>query len=276
MVCQSRARCCVMGCLMTTAKARLGSVASCSRLFLASIALLVGCGAPMGNADASASDATVDSADATTAAQDASSGDSDRRTATRAERPRECPASAPIADTFNWAPPRVRRGSCTTEQVQRAAQGIQTLAISEANFRPMLGDSCYECVFSDPESDTSWGPVLEPSGGNPFWYLNLGGCMIAAGASTACGIAANDYPRCAYAACDGCPLPDLDACVYGPNIYADGGACSAVNAQYRRACARTASQYQRCYGAENIAPADWNALVINELCGPTTTADAGM
>lgn len=242
-------------------------------LFLTSIAALVGCGGATPPVDASTNDASMDAVDVAQMPAD-SGGDAGRVIASRTERPRECPATAPIADTYNWAPPRVRRGSCTAEQVRRAAQNIENTPTTEANFRPMLGDRCYECVFSDPESDATWGPILKPSGGNLFWYLNLGGCMIAAGASVACGIAANNYPRCAYAACDGCAIPDLDACVYGPQVYAPGGACSAINAEYRRACARTTAQYQRCYGPENIAPPDWNALVINELCGPTT--DAGM
>ncbi|MFO0561483.1 MAG: hypothetical protein U0269_25965 [Polyangiales bacterium] len=242
---------------------------------LIAVISLCACGPthPLPNA-ASLQDAAMD-ATADAAANDAqSSSDSGRVMATRADRPRECPATMPIADTYNWAPPHVRRGSCTTEQVQQLAAAIQTTPINEATYRAMLGDRCYECAISDPEMDATWGAVLRQSASNIFSYGNVGGCMVAAGASLPCGIAANNYGRCAFAACDGCGVTDLRACTADPAIYAAGGPCSAARVAYQRACANTNTQFQRCYGPDGISEQDWIALIATELCGPSP--DAGM
>lgn len=255
-----------------------GAHRSAARLsLLVAGVLLIGCGGSGPAPDASGMDSGADATSADSAqsdSADSAQSDSGRVFASRPDRPRECPATMPIADTYHWAPPRVRRGSCTSEQARWIADALERIPINEATYRAMAGDSCYDCVFSDPETANAWGAILLPSGSNLRSYGNVGGCMIAAGASLACGIAANNYGRCTLAACDGCGVADMDACVQDPRLYAPGGACSAARVDYQRACQQTTVQYQRCYGPDNISAADWSNLIITEMCGGAT--DGGM
>ncbi len=59
-----------------------------------------------------------------------------------------------------------------------------------------------------------------------------------------------------------------------PEIYGTGGACFAASSTDRRSWGRTGRQYDFRYGPDGIAASEWNALVINELCGPAP--DAGL
>lgn len=192
----------------------------------------------------------------------------------RADRPSGCPYRTTVTDTYSWAPPRRRPGACTATQIDALRLGIVNDGYAEGALRRVAGDACFSCAFSNPETDEAWGPVLIPSPSNPLPYLNVGGCMAFAGASVACGRASLRYQRCAYAACDGCEIQDIDTCVNDPQIYATGGACAGARAAYLLACQGTQAAYARCWGPDNISVEDWYGLLLTEFCGPA--ADGGM
>lgn len=225
-------------------------------------------GASEAGADAGAPDASDEDADA-------SSGDGGLTLGVRADRPAGCPTTVAVRDSYHWAPPHVRPNACSAQQIEALRSGIEAgWPYSDRRYVTALGAACHACVFSNQETDKTWGAIMVSTPSNPTEYLNVGGCMLAAGVSEACGRAAHVYPRCAYAACDGCDLPDVEACVYSPRVYAAGGPCADVRTAYRLACRDTMQAYARCYGPDGIALPEWAALVAGVLCGPAP--DGGM
>ncbi len=220
-------------------------------------------------ADAAATDvlaATMDAGGATTDVGAPEDGALIR--GVRADRPSACPYRSPVTDTYSWAPPRAQRGACTTQQIDALRREIVDNGYGESTLRGLVGDGCFTCVFSNPETDSAWGPMLVPTPSNPLPYLNVGGCSVLVGATLGCGRASLRYQRCAYAACDGCEAQDVDTCVNDPQLFASGGACASARAAYLLSCQNTQGIYARCWGPDGISYEDWMGLVFTEFCGP--------
>ncbi len=189
----------------------------------------------------------------------------------RADRPAECPARTPIADTFDWSPPRVARGACSAAEIEMVGALLARSVPTEAMLRRSLSAQCFSCAFSQPD-DPTWSALTLSRELPPQWRANEGGCLVAAGASEACGRAYNNFQQCAWAACDGCGFAEGSACYLDPMIFAAGAACDGYRAQYRRACPAVSRAYNTCIDEAETELPDIARRLLGVMCGPAVDA----
>lgn len=212
-----------------------------------------------------AADVAIDDASATDAS-DAPS-DSGRFTGMRADRPAECPAAAPIADSYDWAPPRLQPSACSQADLDAIRALFMRSNVTVTDLQQSVSAGCFACAYTAP-GDVTWGALTVASVGFVRWTANEAGCIVGARASEACGLAYNNYQQCAYAACDGCDVRDLLACYDDPALFASGGACAAYLTQYRRSCQSTGRAFDQCVDAMDTTFSTSAARVVGVMCGP--------
>lgn len=216
-------------------------------------------------------DATDDVAEAPDAALDAPS-DGGRFIGVRADRPAACPATEPIADSYDWAPPRLQASSCSEADLDAVRALFQRSNVDVSDLRRAVSASCFACAYTAPD-DVTWGALTVATVGFVRWTANEAGCLVGARTSEACGRAYSNYQRCAYAACDGCDTPDQLDCYDDPALFASGGACAVYLTQYRRSCQSTGRAFDQCVDAVDTSFSASAARVVGVMCGPP--ADGG-
>jgi hypothetical protein len=216
-------------------------------------------------------DATDDAAEALDAALDAPS-DGGRFIGVRADRPAACPATEPIADSYDWAPPRLQPSACTEADLDAIRALFQRSNVGVNDLQRAVSASCFACAYTAPDAVT-WGALTVAAVGFVRWTANEAGCLVGARTSEACGRAYSNYQQCAYAACDGCDIPDLLNCYDDPALFANGGACAAYLAQYRRSCPFTGRAFDRCVDPVDTSFSASAVRVVGVMCG--APADGG-
>jgi hypothetical protein len=140
-------------------------------------------------------------------------------------------------------------------------------SVQVTDLRRAVSASCYACAYTAPD-DVTWGALTVALVGPVRWLANEAGCLVGAGTREACGRAYSNYQQCAYAACDGCDIPDQFNCYDDPALFQSGGACATYLTQYRRSCQFTGRAFDQCVDATDTSFSASAALVVRVMCGP--------
>lgn len=188
-------------------------------------------------------------------------------TGERADRPLACPAGSPIADTFDWAPPRVQTNACSETEIEAIGALFVGGVPAVPTLRRSVSARCFACAYSGIDEAT-WGALYLSRDLPPYWRANEGGCLVAAGVSEACGRAYNNFQHCAWAACDGCPVSRLTTCYNNRALYERGGACDGYLNEYRRVCRMITPSYEACINESEFELSDISRRILRVMCGP--------
>jgi hypothetical protein len=123
----------------------------------------------------------------------------------------------------------MHQGKCSASEISAYAYALQfEQALTSGN------SACDACLQTDAETGQHGPIVLVSNAGVKKPYLNFGGCIAHADASSAagsCGNRYNDYQQCIAAECGACP----DFSMHGPTDLAcikeatsGGGRCRAT------------------------------------------------
>ncbi|MFO0606992.1 MAG: hypothetical protein U0324_27720 [Polyangiales bacterium] len=205
--------------------------------------------------------------DASPDAVEAARVDGTYRVGVRPDRPYACPATGPIEDTFDWAPPRAVPNACSEDDLDAIERALSNSALTPEGLALEVSAGCFACAYSPPD-DVTWGPLFFSHEGLTTWMANTPGCLQTVGVTERCAIAYNDLVRCATAACDGCALPRYSTCFSSAAVYADDGPCASRRRPYDVACAFMDRRFGACASPEDATFVAQAMRAVRTMCGP--------